>query len=58
LKSVIELYKNKHGRAPNDLRQLVSDGFITAVPKDLDGEDYLYDPETETITTRISPWKR
>lgn len=58
LKSAIELYKNKYGRAPDDLRQLVSDGFITAVPKDLDGEAYLYDPKTETITTRTSPWKR
>lgn len=58
LKSAIELYKNKYGRAPDDFRQLVSEGLITAIPKDLDGEDYLYDPETEIITTRISPWKR
>jgi hypothetical protein len=58
LKSAIESYKNMYGRAPDDLRQLVSAGFITEVPKDLDGEDYLYTPETETITTRISPWKR
>lgn len=58
LKSAIERYKNRHGRAPEDLQKLVSDGLITAVPKDLDGEDYLYDPETEVITTRISPWKR
>jgi tetratricopeptide (TPR) repeat protein len=58
LQSAIELYKNKHGRAPSDLQQLVSEGLIQAVPKDLDGEDYLYDPETEDIKTRISPWKR
>ena len=58
LKSAIELYKSRHGRAPKDLQQLVSDGLITAVPKDLDGEDYIYDPGTEAITTRISPWKR
>ena len=58
LKRAIELYKNRHGRAPKELEQLVTDGFITAVPKDLDGEDYIYDPQTEDITTRISPWKR
>jgi tetratricopeptide (TPR) repeat protein len=58
LKSAIELYKNRYGRAPEDLQKLVSEGIITAVPKDLDGEDYLYDPETEVITTRIIPWKR
>jgi tetratricopeptide (TPR) repeat protein len=58
LQAAIELYKNKHGHAPNDLGQLVIDGLIPAVPQDLDGEDYLYDPETEAITTRISPWKR
>ncbi|MGD9345593.1 MAG: hypothetical protein PVH84_07000 [Candidatus Aminicenantes bacterium] len=58
LKSAIESYKKKNGRAPEELRELVSEGFITAVPKDLDGEDYVFDPETEAITTRISPWKR
>jgi hypothetical protein len=58
LQSAIESYKNKHGRYPSDLEQLVSDGLITAVPKDLDEEDYLYDPETGAVTTRISPWKR
>jgi tetratricopeptide (TPR) repeat protein len=58
LKSAIESYKNKHGRAPERLQQLVSEGIITAIPKDLDGEDYLYNSETEVITTRISPWKR
>lgn len=58
LQSAIELYKNKHGRYPSDLEQLVSDGLIRAVPKDLDEEDYLYDPETGAVTTRISPWKR
>jgi hypothetical protein len=58
LKSAIELYKTKYGRAPEDLEKLVSAEIITTVPKDLDGEDYLYDPETEVITTRISPWKR
>ena len=35
-----------------------SKGLITVETKDLDGEDYLYDPKTEAITTRISPWKR
>jgi tetratricopeptide (TPR) repeat protein len=58
LKSAIELYKKRFGHAPEDLQKLKSEGFITAVPKDLDDEDYLYDPETEVITTRISPWKR
>lgn len=58
LKSAIESYKNKYGHAPDDLQQLVIEGFINAVPKDLDGEDYLYDPDTEALTTRISPWKR
>jgi hypothetical protein len=58
LKEAIALYKNRHGRAPDELQELVSDGLIADVPKDLDGEDYLYDPETEDIKTRISPWKR
>lgn len=58
LKAAIDSFKNKYSRAPDDLSQLASAGFITAVPKDLDGEDYLYDPVTEEIKTRISPWKR
>jgi hypothetical protein len=58
LQSAIAKFKNKHGRAPEDLELLKSEGLITEVPKDLDGEDYLYDPETEEIKTRISPWKR
>jgi len=58
LQAAIELYKNRYGRPPEELQKLVSEGIITAVPKDLDGEDYIYAPETEVITTRISPWKR
>jgi len=58
LQSAIETYKNKYGRPPKELRQLVNEGLIKAIPNDLDGEDYLYDPETESLKTRISPWKR
>lgn len=58
LKSAIEQFKNSYGRRPDNLSQLVSAGLITEVPKDLDGEDYIYSPETEEIKTRVSPWKR
>jgi len=58
LESAVELYKTRFGHAPEDLQKLVRGGFITAIPKDLDGEDYLYNPDTEVITTRISPWER
>jgi tetratricopeptide (TPR) repeat protein len=51
-------YRERFGRFPADLATLVRGGFIGQVPKDLDGRDYVYDPETGQVRTVISPWKR
>jgi len=51
-------YRQRLGRLPADLEALVRTGFLTEVPKDLDGKDYVYDPETGKVRTVISPWRR
>jgi len=51
-------YRERFGRLPADLGTLVRTGFISEVPRDLDGTDYLYDPATGKVKTAVSPWKR
>jgi tetratricopeptide (TPR) repeat protein len=58
IKQAIQAYKEKYGRNPSSLQQLVSKGFLSAIPKDLDQNDYVYDPETGEVKAPIIPWKR
>jgi hypothetical protein len=58
IKSALEKYRERFGRNPVELGQLVRAGFLSALPQDLDGKDYLYDPQTGEIKTQVSPWKR
>ncbi len=58
LKTAIEKYKEKFGRNPMDLSQLVKAGFVDSLPKDLDGKDYIYDPLTGEVKPPTIPWKR
>ena len=51
-------YRERFGRLPADIRTLVRTGLLKEVPKDLDGNDYVYDPATGKVTTVISPWRR
>jgi hypothetical protein len=51
-------YRERFSRFPGDLGTLARMGFIREVPKDLDGKDYVYDPATGKVKTRISPWRR
>jgi len=51
-------YRQRFGRLPADLGALVGAGYLREVPKDLDGKDYVYDPETGKVRTAISPWRR
>ncbi len=51
-------YRQRFGRLPADLGVLVGAGLLREVPKDLDGKDYVYDPETGKVRTAISPWRR
>ncbi len=51
-------YRQRFGHFPADLETLLRTGFLREVPKDMDGQDYLYDPATGKVKTAISPWKR
>ncbi len=58
IEKAISLFKEKYGRNPYSLEQLARLGFLKEIPKDLDGQDYLYDPRTGEVKTAQIWWKR
>lgn len=58
IKDAIAKFKERFNRNPTDLSQLVRAGLLTSVPKDLDGKEYLYNPQTGEAKAPTSPWKR
>ena len=58
LKKAIAQYKLKFGTRPQTLSQLVRAGLLASLPKDLDGKNYLYNPQTGEVEAPSTPWKR
>jgi tetratricopeptide (TPR) repeat protein len=58
LEAAVERFRNQYGHLPDDLQRLVQTGFIQTLPRDLDGKDYLYNPQTGKVKPRTIPWKR
>jgi len=58
IEEAIGRFREKYGRNPYDLNQLVRAGFLKEIPKDLDGLDYLYDAQTGEVRTAQIWWKR
>ena len=58
LGAALEAYRQRYGRFPAGLEALVRAGLVREVPRDLDGNDYVYDPATGKVKTVISPWRR
>jgi hypothetical protein len=58
LEEAIEKFRQKYGRFPDDLNQLVRTGILDSVPKDLDEKDYIYDPVTGKVESFLTWWKR
>jgi tetratricopeptide (TPR) repeat protein len=58
LKKAIDLFKERYGRFPDDLSQLVRYSFLDSLPQDFDGKDYDYDPQSGEVKAPVSPWKR
>jgi tetratricopeptide (TPR) repeat protein len=58
LEEAIEKFRQKYGRFPDDLDQLVRTGILDSVPKDLDEKDYIYDPVTGKVESFLTWWKR
>jgi N12 class adenine-specific DNA methylase len=58
IKDAIKSYSYKFGRRPLNLEQLVREGFLNSVPKDMDGKDYIYNPQTDEVRTETLWSKR
>ena len=58
LKEAIEKYREKYGRFPDELEQLVGAGILDSVPKDLDEKNYIYNPESGEVESPLVWWKR
>ena len=58
IKDALNTYRDISGRFPPNLITLVQRGFLTKLPQDLDGKNYLYNPQTGDVTAPIIPWKR
>lgn len=58
IKEATEEYKQKYGQNPPSLDHLVKSGILDSLPKDLDGNDYLYDPEKGEVEPQTTWWKR
>jgi tetratricopeptide (TPR) repeat protein len=58
IKAAIDLFKERYGRLPEELSQLVRYSILDSLPLDFDGKDYVYDPETGEVKAPTIPWKR
>jgi tetratricopeptide (TPR) repeat protein len=54
LEAAIVTFRERHGRAPARLDDLLRDGIVTALPEDPDGHAYVYDSETGKVTSEAS----
>ena len=58
IEEAIGEYKQKYGKNPSSLDLLVKTGILDSIPKDLDGNDYHYDPEKGEVESQTKWWKR
>ena len=59
LEKKVRLYKDRFGRYPFELNQLVRSGFIKEIPDDFFGEDYIYNSKTGGVRAkRVFKWKK
>ncbi len=58
IEKAIEEYRQKYGKNPRSLDRLVETGILDILPRDLDGNDYLYDPEKGEVESQTKWWKR
>jgi tetratricopeptide (TPR) repeat protein len=56
--NALQEYKQKYGRYPDRLDQLVQSGLLDDIPLDLDGREYTYNSNTGELSTQVSPWER
>ncbi len=58
ISEALTAFRERRGRSPETLEELVRGGFLEELPKDLDGRDYVYDPKTGLVKTAVIPWRR
>jgi len=58
IKEAINKFRARYHRHPRELSRLVNTGFLNSLPKDLDGQKYLYDFHTGEVKPATIPWKR
>ena len=58
IEEAVRKYRQRYGRHPANLPQLVQAGIMASLPKDLDGNEYSYDPETGEVKSQTEWWKR
>ncbi|MGQ9471443.1 MAG: tetratricopeptide repeat protein [Candidatus Aminicenantales bacterium] len=58
IERAVAQFKEKFGRNPYDLSQLVRTGLLREIPRDLDGLEYIYDPRTGEVKAAQVWWKR
>jgi tetratricopeptide (TPR) repeat protein len=58
IEAALHQFREKFGHYPERLEELVQQGFLSQIPKDLDGREYLYNKEKGTIKAPRSPWKK
>jgi len=58
LKEAVAKFKERYGRLPAALDRLVATGLLSALPLDLDGRNYVYDPATGDVKAPSLWWKR
>ena len=58
LTDAVKAFAARFKRFPAALEDLVRTGIRPALPKDLDGQDYVYDSATGAVKAPTIPWKR
>jgi tetratricopeptide (TPR) repeat protein len=58
LAEAVKKFEEGYGRLPAELGELVRARIVKDLPKDLDGQDYIYDPKTGNVKAATSPWRR
>ncbi len=58
ISQAISQFRDRHGRLPRELSELVAKSLLKQIPRDLDEKDYIYDRKTGEVRTRVNLWKR
>ena len=58
IQAALARFRERYGRLPAELAELVRTRLLPDLPLDLDGRDYLYDPQKGEVSPPSIWWKR